>query len=57
MASDDVAQLADVLSKIHVGDGELGFRGSGLKLDDAESGEMSRDGSGSVFSFNPLGQT
>ncbi|TNN51381.1 Ran GTPase-activating protein 1 [Liparis tanakae] len=39
MASDDVTQLADVLSKIHVGDGELGFRGSGLKLDDAESVE------------------
>uniref|UniRef100_A0A8C3AX70 Ran GTPase-activating protein 1 n=1 Tax=Cyclopterus lumpus TaxID=8103 RepID=A0A8C3AX70_CYCLU len=39
MASDDIAQLADVLSKIHVGDGELGFKGSGLKLDNAESVE------------------
>uniref|UniRef100_A0A8C3B160 Ran GTPase activating protein 1b n=1 Tax=Cyclopterus lumpus TaxID=8103 RepID=A0A8C3B160_CYCLU len=40
MASDDIAQLADVLSKIHVGDGELGFKGSGLKLDNELIREM-----------------
>ncbi|XP_054454845.1 ran GTPase-activating protein 1b [Anoplopoma fimbria] len=39
MASDDIAQLADALSKTHVGDGELSFKGLGLKLDDAESVE------------------
>ncbi|XP_038152729.1 ran GTPase-activating protein 1b [Cyprinodon tularosa] len=37
MASEDIAQLADALSKTHVGDGELSFKGLGLKLDDAES--------------------
>ncbi|XP_054913506.1 ran GTPase-activating protein 1b [Poeciliopsis prolifica] len=37
MASDDIAQLADALSKTHVGDGELSFEGLGLKLDDSES--------------------
>ncbi|XP_032429587.1 ran GTPase-activating protein 1b [Xiphophorus hellerii] len=37
MASDDIAQLADALSKTHVGDGELSFKGLGLKLDDSES--------------------
>ncbi|KAK9530704.1 hypothetical protein VZT92_012192 [Zoarces viviparus] len=39
MASDDIAQLADALSKTHVGDGELSYKGLGLKLDDAESVE------------------
>uniref|UniRef100_A0A4W6G0H9 Ran GTPase activating protein 1b n=1 Tax=Lates calcarifer TaxID=8187 RepID=A0A4W6G0H9_LATCA len=38
MASDDIAQLADALSKTHVGDGELSYKGLGLKLDNAESG-------------------
>ncbi|PWA28359.1 hypothetical protein CCH79_00016382 [Gambusia affinis] len=37
MASDDIAQLADALSKTHVGDGELSLKGLGLKLDDSES--------------------
>ncbi|XP_047234121.1 ran GTPase-activating protein 1b isoform X1 [Girardinichthys multiradiatus] len=37
MASDDITQLADSLSKTHVGDGELSFKGLGLKLDNAES--------------------
>lgn len=40
MASDDIAQLAEVLSKTHVGDGELSFKGQGLKLDNAASGQM-----------------
>lgn len=40
MASDDIAQLADALSKTHVGDGELSYKGLGLKLDNAESGQM-----------------
>lgn len=40
MASDDIAQLADALAKTHVGDGELSFRGLGLKLDNAASGQM-----------------
>ncbi|KAG7474009.1 ran GTPase-activating protein 1-like [Solea senegalensis] len=39
MASDDIAQLADALSKTHVGDGELSYKGLGLKLDDADSVE------------------
>ncbi|KAK5850516.1 hypothetical protein PBY51_001391 [Eleginops maclovinus] len=39
MASDDIALLADALSKTHVGDGELSFKGLGLKLDNAESVE------------------
>ncbi|CAB1438124.1 unnamed protein product [Pleuronectes platessa] len=39
MASDDIAQLADALAKTHVGDGELSYKGLGLKLDDAESVE------------------
>lgn len=38
MAADDIAQLADALSKTHVGDGELSYQGRGLKLDNAESG-------------------
>ncbi|XP_071318572.1 ran GTPase-activating protein 1b [Trachinotus anak] len=39
MASDDITQLADALSKTHVGDGELSYKGLGLKLDNAESVE------------------
>lgn len=39
MASDDIAQLTDALAKTHVGDGELSFRGLGLKLDNAASGQ------------------
>lgn len=39
MASDDIAQLADALSKTHVGDGELSYKGLGLKLDNADSVE------------------
>ncbi|XP_035515344.1 ran GTPase-activating protein 1b [Morone saxatilis] len=38
MASDDIAQLADALSKTHVGD-ELSYKGLGLKLDNAASVE------------------
>lgn len=37
MASDDIAQLADALSKTHVGDGELSYKGRGLKLDTEDS--------------------
>lgn len=40
MASDDISQLADALSKTHVGDGELSYKGLGLKLDNAASGQM-----------------
>lgn len=40
MASVDIAQLADALSKTHVDDGELSFKGLGLKLDNAASGQM-----------------
>lgn len=40
MASYDIAQLADALANTHVGDGELSFKGLGLKLDDAASGQM-----------------
>lgn len=40
MASIDIAQLADALSKTHVDDGELSFKGLGLKLDNAASGQM-----------------
>ncbi|XP_061823331.1 ran GTPase-activating protein 1b [Nerophis lumbriciformis] len=39
MASDDIAELVDSLSNTHVGDGELSFKGLGLKLDNAESVE------------------
>ncbi|CAN9508988.1 unnamed protein product [Ophioblennius macclurei] len=39
MASDDISQLADALSKTHVGDGEISYKGLGLKLDNAESVE------------------
>lgn len=42
MASDDIAQLADALSKTHVGDGDLSYKGLGLKLDNAESGQKQR---------------
>lgn len=49
MASDDIAQLADALSKTHVGDGELSYKGLGLKLDNAESGEKVQ----LCFSFPP----
>lgn len=44
MASDDISQLADALSKTHVGDGELSYKGLGLKLDNAESGQKGRGG-------------
>ncbi|XP_074520199.1 ran GTPase-activating protein 1b [Halichoeres trimaculatus] len=37
MASDDIAQLADALSKTHVGNRELSYKGLGLKLDNKES--------------------
>uniref|UniRef100_A0A4W5KV58 Ran GTPase activating protein 1b n=1 Tax=Hucho hucho TaxID=62062 RepID=A0A4W5KV58_9TELE len=37
MASDDIALLAEALSKTHVGYGELSYKGQGLKLDNAES--------------------
>ncbi|KAL7883543.1 hypothetical protein SRHO_G00012010 [Serrasalmus rhombeus] len=39
MASDDVAQLADSLAKTQVGEGELSYKGQGLKLNDAQSAE------------------
>lgn len=39
MASDDITQLADALAKTHVVDGELSFKGLGLKLDNAASGQ------------------
>ncbi|MCJ8749496.1 hypothetical protein PDJAM_G00176900 [Pangasius djambal] len=38
MASDVVAQLADSLARTQVGEGELSYKGQGLKLDNAESG-------------------
>uniref|UniRef100_A0A8C7UKT4 Ran GTPase activating protein 1b n=1 Tax=Oncorhynchus mykiss TaxID=8022 RepID=A0A8C7UKT4_ONCMY len=37
MASDDIALLAEALSKTHVGYGELSYKGQGLKLDNTES--------------------
>ncbi|XP_062382472.1 ran GTPase-activating protein 1b [Sardina pilchardus] len=37
MASADIAQLTEALAKTHVGDGELSYKGQGLKLDNAES--------------------
>ncbi|RVE59330.1 hypothetical protein OJAV_G00187390 [Oryzias javanicus] len=44
MASDDISQLAESLSRVRVGDGELSYKGRGLKLDDAESAvELVRD--------------
>lgn len=39
MATDDVAQLADSLAKAQVVEGELSYKGKGLKLDNAESVE------------------
>ncbi|XP_061611102.1 ran GTPase-activating protein 1b isoform X2 [Phyllopteryx taeniolatus] len=39
MASDDISQLVHALSKTHLGDGELSYKGLGLKLDNAESVE------------------
>lgn len=39
MASDDITLLADALSKAHVEDEELSYKGRGLKLDSQESGE------------------
>ncbi|KAL7869151.1 hypothetical protein AOLI_G00131390 [Acnodon oligacanthus] len=38
MASEDIAQLTEALSKTHVGE-ELSYRGQGLKLDDEQSVE------------------
>ncbi|XP_036408203.1 ran GTPase-activating protein 1a [Megalops cyprinoides] len=37
MASDDIAQLANSLAKTQVGEGELSYKGRGLKLDNAQS--------------------
>ncbi|XP_041939538.1 ran GTPase-activating protein 1b [Alosa sapidissima] len=37
MASEDIAQLTEALAKTHVGDGELSYKGQGLKLDNAQS--------------------
>ncbi|XP_064858566.1 ran GTPase-activating protein 1-like [Oncorhynchus nerka] len=37
MGSDDIALVADALSKTHVGDEELSYEGRGLKMDNAES--------------------
>ncbi|XP_067311826.1 ran GTPase-activating protein 1a [Pseudorasbora parva] len=37
MASDDVANLADSLAKTQVNEGELSYKGQGLKLDNAQS--------------------
>lgn len=37
MASEEIAHLADVLSKTHVTDGELSYKGRGLKLDNVDS--------------------
>ncbi|KAF4116444.1 ran GTPase-activating protein 1a [Onychostoma macrolepis] len=39
MASDDVANLADSLAKTQVDEGELSYKGQGLKLDNAQSAE------------------
>ncbi|XP_057201224.1 ran GTPase-activating protein 1a isoform X1 [Triplophysa rosa] len=44
MASDDVTQLADSLAKTQVNEGELSYKGRGLKLDNAQSvNEMVKD--------------
>lgn len=40
MDSHDIVQLADALSKTHVVDVELSYKGRGLKLDSADSGEI-----------------
>ncbi|XP_051530772.1 ran GTPase-activating protein 1b isoform X2 [Myxocyprinus asiaticus] len=37
MATGDIAQLTEALSKTHVGDVELSYKGRGLKLDNADS--------------------
>ncbi|KAG7460051.1 hypothetical protein MATL_G00217270 [Megalops atlanticus] len=37
MASDDIAKLANSLAKTQVGEGELSYKGRGLKLDNAQS--------------------
>uniref|UniRef100_A0A8C9RSE9 Ran GTPase-activating protein 1 n=1 Tax=Scleropages formosus TaxID=113540 RepID=A0A8C9RSE9_SCLFO len=39
MASDDIAQLAESLARTQVGDGELSYKGQGLKLDTAQSAQ------------------
>lgn len=39
MASEDVAQLVDSLAKTQVREGELSYKGRGLKFDNAKSGE------------------
>uniref|UniRef100_A0A8B9KG88 Ran GTPase-activating protein 1 n=1 Tax=Astyanax mexicanus TaxID=7994 RepID=A0A8B9KG88_ASTMX len=39
MASDDVSQLADSLARTQVGEGELSYKGQGLKLDNAQTAE------------------
>jgi len=39
MASGDIAQITEALAKTHVGEVELSYKGRGLKLDNAESGE------------------
>ncbi|XP_016334065.1 ran GTPase-activating protein 1-like, partial [Sinocyclocheilus anshuiensis] len=39
MVSDDVADLADSLAKTQVDEGELSYKGQGLKLDNAQSVE------------------
>uniref|UniRef100_A0A8C1XNA2 Ran GTPase-activating protein 1 n=1 Tax=Cyprinus carpio TaxID=7962 RepID=A0A8C1XNA2_CYPCA len=39
MASDDVANLADSIAKTQVDEGELSYKGQGLKLDNAQSVE------------------
>lgn len=51
MASDDIAQLADALSKTHVGDGELSYKGLGLKLDNTESGQKLNHAAEQVFNL------
>lgn len=35
----DLAQITEALAKTHVGEVELSYKGQGLKLDNAESGE------------------
>ncbi len=39
MAFGDIAQITEALAKTHVGEVELSYKGQGLKLDNAESGE------------------
>lgn len=39
MASEDINELTEALARTHVGDGELSYKGQGLKLDNAESGK------------------